>query len=188
MEVVGEEENVKTDKGEINSSSLRMIIWNYWSIGRYPLYLIEMATNINVILDDYKNHDDIATEQENVELENFLDFDYYGKYEFAHCGICSGSLLGHMKMKCSQRNNVRYEEIFVKGFKDWLKTVKGFREAVNNQNKKKERERNDMQVVQIRDTVRTVLENMERKGAGDANTTQLIKSIFPPIWSGQEFD
>ena len=45
-----------------------------------------------------------------------------------------------------------------------------------------------MQVVQIRDTVRTVLENMERKGAGDANTTQLIKSRFPPIWSGQEFD
>ena len=40
-----------------------------------------------------------------------------------------------MKMKCSQCNNVRYEEILVKGFEDWLKTVKGFRETVNNRNK-----------------------------------------------------
>ena len=46
-----------------------------------------------------------------------------------------------MKPKCSQLNNVRYEEVLVKGFENWLKTVKGFREAVNRQNKKKEKEK-----------------------------------------------
>ena len=147
-----------------------------------------MAVNINVILENYKNHDDIATELDNVDLENFLDFNNNGKYEFAHCGICSGPLLGHLKPKCSQLNNVAYEETLVKRFEDWLKTVKGFREAVNKRNKKKEKERNDIQVAQIRDTVKTIMDNMERKGAGDGNTTQLIKSRFPPIWSGQEFD
>ena len=38
LEVFVDKEIVKTEKEkEMNSSSLRMIIWNYWSNRRYPL-------------------------------------------------------------------------------------------------------------------------------------------------------
>ena len=37
----------------------------------------------------------------------------------------------------------------------------------------------------IAETVKAVFESMESKGN---NTTQLVKSRFPPIWSGQKFE
>ena len=41
--------------------------------------------------------------------------------------------------------------------------------------------------MQIRETVKTILENMERRN-GNNQTTQLVKSRFPPLWSGQDYD
>ena len=136
-----------------------------------------MAT-INTIKENYNKHDDIAKELDNVKLENFLDFDNNGGYEFAHCGTCGGPLLGHLEAKCSHLDNVRYDGILVKGFEDWLKSIKGFREAVAERNRRKEKEKNAERVVEIRETVKTIIENMERKGTDHVNsqTTQLVKS------------
>ena len=35
----------------------------------------------------------------NVVIENFLDFDVTGRYEFVRCEDCNGPLIGHMKAK-----------------------------------------------------------------------------------------
>ena len=91
--------------------------------------------------ENYLKHDDIEKELVSIKLENYLDFDRYGSYEFAHCGTCGGPILGHMEVKCNHLNNERYDEVSIKGFEDWLKSVKGFRQAVLDLNKRKEKER-----------------------------------------------
>ena len=52
-----------------------------------------------------------------------------------------------------------------------------------SRNKRKE----EIQVVQIRKTVKMILENMERRNENN-QMTQLVKSRFPPLWSGQDYD
>ena len=60
--------------------------------------------------------------------------------------MCGGPILGHIEAKFSCLNNTRYDEVLVKGFKDWLKSVKGFRQAVLNSNDRKEKEKNEERV------------------------------------------
>ena len=46
-----------------------------------------MATNIYVIQDNYKSHDNIGNELEIVDLENFLDFDNNGNMSLLIVGL-----------------------------------------------------------------------------------------------------
>ena len=41
---------------------------------------------------NYKLCSEIEEEMKNVVLENFLDFDFNGRYEFASCEDCNGPL------------------------------------------------------------------------------------------------
>ena len=41
---------------------------------------------------NYKSESEFQKELINVKLENFLDFDYNGKYEFTSCEYCNGPL------------------------------------------------------------------------------------------------
>ena len=76
-----------------------------------------------------------------MELDNFLDFDSFGRYEFARCEGYDGPLLGHLEVKCSGKDAVRYGSEAVRLFESWLKRKKGFREAVTTrQYKMKEKE------------------------------------------------
>ena len=139
-------------------------------------------TDMNDLQKNYHKAEDIAKEIQNVDLENFLDFDSNGSYEFALCEKCDGPLLGHIEVKCSSLEGLRYERQIVKSFENWLKRITGFREAVQHRNMKKD----EKQVIQITETVKTIIEGIEKKNK--ANTTQLVKPRFPPLWSGQDFD
>ena len=54
---------------------------------------------------NYRSVIDIEEELKNVDLDNFLDFDQNGKYEFARCEGCDGSLLGHLEVKCTGKKS-----------------------------------------------------------------------------------
>ena len=57
---------------------------------------------------NYKSVTEIEEELRNVRLENFLDFDSIRRYEFTRCEGCDGLLLGHLEVKCSGKDGVRY--------------------------------------------------------------------------------
>ena len=70
-------------------------------------------------------------------LENFLDFNTSDDFEFAKCEGCDGPLLGHLEVKCGEKQGVSYGSEVVRSFENWLKRVPGFREAVNARQQKK---------------------------------------------------
>ena len=105
-----------------------------------------------------------------MNLENFLDFDLNGRYEFAKCEGCDGPLLGHQEVKC-RGEGVRYDPEVVKSFEHWLRRINGFREKVIARNKKQIEE---MKVATVGGTL--------------GGTTQLTKPRLPPLWTGQKFD
>ena len=147
-----------------------------------------MVIELKTIVDKYKTDEDIVTETE-TNLENVLDFDRHGRYDFVHCGTCGGPVLGHKPEKCRQLDNVRYDDVLIKAFEDKIKTIDGFRKVVKKYMEQEEEKENRRKAKEIEASVRAVLENFERKEAGNTNqTTQLVKSRFPPIWSGQTFD
>ena len=80
---------------------------------------------------------------------------------------------------------MRYEDVLVKGFKDKLKAVDGFRKILKKHIEAEKEKEAKNKVRDIADTVKAVIENKDRKEKG---TTQLVKPRFPPIWSGQKFD
>jgi hypothetical protein len=105
-----------------------------------------MAVTINTMKENYLKHDDIEKELASIKLENYLDFDRYGSYTFAHCGTCGGPNLGHIEVKCSHLNNARYDKVIIEGFEDWLKSFKGFRQAVLDRYARKKREETEERV------------------------------------------
>ena len=52
---------------------------------------------------NYRSLEAIEGEFKNVNLENFLDFDLNGRYEFAKCEGCDGPFLGHQLVKFKRR-------------------------------------------------------------------------------------
>ena len=76
---------------------------------------------------NYKKVSDIQEDLRNVTIENNFKFNYQGDYEFKKCEYCDGLLLGLMAQKCPKLD---YDEKVVKKFKSYLKTIGGFREAI----------------------------------------------------------
>ena len=131
---------------------------------------------------NYKSCSEIGEAMKNVVLENFLDFDFNGKYEIASCEDCNGLLLGHMKAKCSK---IGYSDEDVKKFENYLKRIGGFKEALWARDKKnrEENEKIELKKEEIRgskfaEVVRLALESKEKKTMPGA-TTQLVKSRQP---------
>ena len=44
-----------------------------------------------------------------MNIDNFLEFDYGGRYKFARCEGCDGPLLRHLEVKCKGKEGARYE-------------------------------------------------------------------------------
>ena len=152
----------------------------------------EMVIQLKDIVDNYKTNEDIIAETDN-DIKNVLDFFRFGQYEFVHCGFCGGPRLGHKSEKCRQLNNERYDDELVRAFEDKIKTIYGFRKLVKKYREIEDEKENRMKVKELEASVlvsvRTALEHYMRKEVEPMNqTTQLVKSRYPPIWSGQSFD
>ena len=76
---------------------------------------------------NYKKVSEIQEELKNVNIENYLEFNYQGDYVFKKCEYCDGLLLGHITQKCPKLD---YDEKVVKKFESYLKNIGGFSEAV----------------------------------------------------------
>ena len=90
--------------------------------GVHPL-LNKRKTKMDSMLKNYKKDAEIEAELENVNIENYLEFNYQGNYEFKECEYCTGPLLGHIQPKCPR---VEYEERGVKRFKTHHRNLGGF--------------------------------------------------------------
>ena len=85
-----------------------------------------MIENINEMKNNYKKIDDITYKIRHSEIEDLVEFDNNGKYEFIRCETCDGPILGHIEAKCRNLEGIRYDEQIVKSFKHWLKRINGF--------------------------------------------------------------
>ena len=102
------------------------------------VHLLEKEERVKMenMKSNYKRESEIEEEMKNVVIENFLDFDVNGKYEFARCEDCNGLLMGHLKVKCPK---VEYSDKDVNKFEHYLKRIGGFKEAVWAREKKIEK-------------------------------------------------
>ena len=114
-----------------------MLFWSYLVLKLSgPLTLKGMHSLFNRENDgrnekkNYKPVAEIEQELRNVDLDDFIDVDSFGRYEFARCEGCDGPLLGHLEVKCNGKDGIRYRSEALRLFESWLKRVKGFRETV----------------------------------------------------------
>ena len=108
---------------------------------------------------NYYPLEDIEAELKKVVLENFLDFNSNDAFEFAKCEGCDGPLLGHLEVKCTVKEEVRYGLEIVKTFKNWLKRIPGFREQL----KARQQQRENMRATAIGEYVKLAIESAEKK-------------------------
>ena len=97
---------------------------------------------INDMKNNYKKLDDITTDIQRTEVEEFLKFDNHGRYGFFKCEACGGPILGHLQVKCRGLDGARYDNQTVKSFEAWLERITVFRQAVTE----RERERKHKQI------------------------------------------
>ena len=142
---------------------------------------------INDMKDNYKKLDDIATDIRNSEIEKVLKFDSQDRYGFFHCETCGGPILGHLEPKCRRLNGVRYDNQTVKSFEDWLERIAEFRQAIADRERKKEEKQAELQATKLGQAMRLIIENVEHRNP-TTPMTQLVKSRWPLLWTGQQFD
>ena len=92
-------------------------------------------------------------------------------------------MLGHLEVKCGEKQGVRYGSEVVRSFENWLKRVPGFREAVNARQQQTE----EVRSAKIGEYLKIAIETVDKKNRPGA-TTQLNKPRFPSLWSGQKYD
>ena len=129
---------------------------------------------------NYKSDNEIQKELANVNIDNFLDCDYNGKYEFVRCAHCEGPLLGHLEVKCPR---LEYDGGTAKKFETHLKGLEGFRTAL----KQREMEKEELKMKAMKNMVKMTVEGLQNRGNAQG-ITQIVKSKQPPLWSGQQFD
>ena len=122
---------------------------------------------------NYGSMDDIEAELKNVGLENFLDFKANDDFEFAKCEGCDGPLLGHLEVKCTVKEGVRYGLEVLKTFENWLKRIPGFRDQLKARQQKKD----DIRATKIGEYVKIVIETADKK---NTTTAREIKSASLP--------
>ena len=142
-------------------------------------------SQINELNANYKKIDNIQIDIQRTELEEFLKFDNHGRYGFFKCEACSGPILGHIEAKCRGLNGDQYDHQTVKSFEEWLERIPEFRQAITNREEKKEEKQAELQANKLGEAVRLIMENTRNP---TTQTTQLVKSRWPPVWTGQQFD
>ena len=78
----------------------------------------------------------------------------------------------------------------IKRFEEWLERIAEFRQAVEERERKIEDKKAETQANKLEEAVRRILENVGPRDPNTPNnqTTQLVKSRWPPTWIGQKFD
>ena len=74
--------------------------------------------------------------------------------------------MGHLEVKCGEKQGVRYGSEAVKSFENWLKRVPGFREAVVARQQKKE----EMRSPKMGEYLKIAIESVEKKNRPGATT------------------
>ena len=106
---------------------------------------------------NYKKAEDIAIDIQNNGLDDYVEFDNIGRYEFYKCGSCDGPMLGHLQNKCRQKDP--YEERTIKSFENDLRRVSELKKHITEMK----------QAIADRGT-------RDRNPAPANPTTQLVKS------------
>ena len=75
----------------------------------------------------------------------------------------------------------------VKSFEEWLERIAEFRQALADRERKKEERQAELQANKMAQSVKLIMESMEPQNPTTL-TTQLVKSRWPPLWIGQQFD
>ena len=140
--------------------------------GVHPLFN-KNKPKMDSIRVNYKKENKIEAELENVNIENYLRFDYGGNFVFKKCEYCTGLLLGHFQPKCPR---VEYDADGVRRFEDHIQNIGGFDAALKRREMTYWKNRAEWSRIETR-TSRT---------AGE--TTQLVKPRPEPVWIGQKFD
>ena len=55
---------------------------------------------IEVMKNNYKKLEDISADVKDHGIDEYLDFNNLGRFEFFHCEECTGPMLGHIQTKC----------------------------------------------------------------------------------------
>ena len=85
------------------------------------------------IMTNYKRDSDIEAELGNVDIKNFVEFDYSRNYIFRECEYCTGPLLGHIQAKCSK---LEYDEKIVKRYQTKIRNMQSFRTKIKEREEK----------------------------------------------------
>ena len=100
--------------------------------GVHPL-VERKRVKMESIMVNYKKDSEIEGELENVNIENYLRFDFNGKYNFKKCAFCNGPLLGHYQPKCSK---LEYDAHGVERYEVYLQNIGGFDEAIDRRHER----------------------------------------------------
>ena len=118
------------------------------------------------VLVNYQRDSLIEKELENVDIENFLEFDYSGNYTFLECEYCAGPLIGHIQSKCPK---TEYDEKAVGKFQKKIKRMQIFKDKV--------KERGDKDRKKVAEWARP-----------ENSRTELRKQRQAPMWTGYRFE
>ena len=65
-------------------------------------------------------------------IEDYLEFESPGKYQFLTCENCDGPMLGHQMTKCRHMvEGENYDEKTIAKFENWLKRIPELRKKIN---------------------------------------------------------
>ena len=110
-----------------------------------------------------------------VVIDNSLDFNNNGRYEFMRCEDCNGPMIGYLKPKCPK---VEYSEDDVKRFEKFIKNIGGFQEAIWARDKRLREEDSKVRAKELTELAKLLNENKVVPGAAGAagGKTQLVKT------------
>ena len=136
-------------------------------------------SNIDTMKSKYLNIEQIVIRLKADTVEEYLEFNSSGDYEFLSCEDCDGPMLGHLINKCTGLQE-SYEKKTIVKFKEWLKKIPEFRTQI--------RERADRIAAGAVKTQADLMSQIMKDTHEARNTTQLVKPRWPPGWSGQRFE
>ena len=65
-------------------------------------------------------------------IEDYLEFENPGKYQFLTCENCDGPMLGYQMTKCRHMvEGENYDEKTIANFENWLKRIPELRQKIN---------------------------------------------------------
>ena len=134
---------------------------------------------------NYMKQEEITINIKTHGLKEYLKFKNTGEYQFFKCEDCDGPILGHIQAKC--RNGENYDDRTVTKFEGWLERIPEFRKHIEDKTQAEADRQAENQANILSHAVRRIVADVEPRNNANP-TTQLVKSRWPPGWSGQKFD